>query len=525
MVLSVCQIAKMFYVFFKANMKKTCAYKDFLGNSCSHDCFPGHDCCIFHLNEVLEKAQPFQDALMAYMERVESSSEIKSYLFNGFVFPDIDLSNQIVTKPAHFSGAQFLGEAFFLATQFTSNTSFYRTRFTRPVSFDKVKFTGEVSFREARFLGSTSFREAHFVEESDFDSVEFLGEVDFYRTRFTKEAYFHEVQFSGPLTFHETRFFQDVYFNEAHFFECAHFEESLFLKRAEFKGSVFHDEVNFNRTKFSLLKRVNAQKCSLYGAILESAALWGTETLQRYSFQNAFLLSVSLAHKKLLDCNFTGATFDGVSLRGWQPDKQTLENTKYIYTDYMIETIADDDDHLHTVYRPVPDSRIPLTGNFGEGEYQGFYITDYFKGRDKTLSLPSDPSPSEAEVYREQEEFQATLKRHEEKLTSQWLSDLIGKMASLRATFRFASQENIMTLTILADNYTHQQHLKTEADSLAGLLKTHNPKLAVEVVINPDKQNLKDEKQRQIDFIQQLHQDLTTLDNSLVIALPKQNDC
>ncbi|MEM8559989.1 MAG: hypothetical protein AAGG50_19405 [Bacteroidota bacterium] len=113
------------------------------------------------------------------------------------------------------------------------------------------------------------------------------------------------------------------------------------------------------------------------GAVLEAAHLWGIDTLTRYDLRDAFVLGVSLAGKALVDCDFTGAVLKNVHTDGWQPDAQTLANTTYIYTDYEVVEEPDDDGTMRQVYRPLPESRVPADGTFGDADNPGFTLATY----------------------------------------------------------------------------------------------------------------------------------------------------
>ncbi|MGN7610690.1 hypothetical protein ACQZV8_01245 [Magnetococcales bacterium HHB-1] len=101
--------------------------------------------------------------------------------------------------------------------------------------------------------------------------------------------------------------------------------------------------------------------------------------LEKCDFRDAFLISLSLAEKKLIDCDFTGAVFDAVQTRGWEPDEATLKNTKYIYTNFKKKKVVENG-RESVVYEKDKNSRVPAgDGVFGEGDYQDFRLDDYLK--------------------------------------------------------------------------------------------------------------------------------------------------
>jgi uncharacterized protein YjbI with pentapeptide repeats len=114
------------------------------------------------------------------------------------------------------------------------------------------------------------------------------------------------------------------------------------------------------------------------GAVLHTAQIWENDRLAYYSFRDAFLISVNLAGKELIDCDFTGAVFKAVLTVGWRPDRLTRSNTKFIYTDYSSEEMLTDAGPRR-FYKPILESRVPAAGNFGEGKHENFTFSDYLR--------------------------------------------------------------------------------------------------------------------------------------------------
>ena len=138
--------------------------------------------------------------------------------------------------------------------------------------------------------------------------------------------------------------------------------------------------MDFQKASFDYLKDLETNKTNLLnfsGAILEESHFYDILKLENIGFQGAFLLSLSLAEKRIINCDFTGATFDAVRTRGWKPDQQTIDNTKYIYTDYTVETVLDENGKERKVHKAVDDSRVPADGFFGEGDNKDFTIEDF----------------------------------------------------------------------------------------------------------------------------------------------------
>ncbi|OSM00259.1 hypothetical protein MAIT1_00735 [Magnetofaba australis IT-1] len=145
-------------------------------------------------------------------------------------------------------------------------------------------------------------------------------------------------------------------------------------------GAEFHDTVNFSGAQFANVRGLQANEINLCGAVLESANFWGIEEIKQHDFSGAFLLSLSLANKAIIDCNFTGAVFDAVHTRGWEVNDATRCNTLFIYTAYEIVQEPDEESgELRPKLIPKPGSRVPARGNFGEGEHANFFFDDYLK--------------------------------------------------------------------------------------------------------------------------------------------------
>src|SRR5688572_17345177 len=62
----------------------------------------------------------------------------------------------------------------------------------------------------------------------------------------------------------------------------------------------------------AFLKKLDCRRANMDGAVLHTAQVWENPRLENYSFRNAFLISVNLADKQLIDRDFTGAVFKAV---------------------------------------------------------------------------------------------------------------------------------------------------------------------------------------------------------------------
>ena len=238
------------------------------------------------------------------------------------------------------------------------------------------------NFDSAAFSKDAIFSDADFSYYASFSNADFSGDANFFSTTISNYADFSDAKFSGEASFSNALFSGDADFTECHFADVSYFINAR-----------FHGALNLLQAFFRLFKGIPTKGLNLEGAIMEEANLWGVPRLEGYSFQNAFLLSISFAEREIIDCDFTGAVMDAVRTRGWKPDARTLEKTKFIYTDYTDETIVDAETGKETrVLRPLEESRVPGSGYFGQGDLQGFTLADYLKERYKWTRAVNVPA-------------------------------------------------------------------------------------------------------------------------------------
>ncbi|MGN7613881.1 pentapeptide repeat-containing protein, partial [Magnetococcales bacterium HHB-1] len=267
----------------------------------------------------------------------------------------------------------------FRSSQFSGYADFRSSQFSGYADFRSSQFSGYADFRSSQFSGYADFSESQFSGSADFISSQFSGSADFISSQFSGDADFRSSQFSGYADFSESQFLKSAHFSLSVFDKTADFKKVIFKDRLELDQAKFHDEVIFEASHQAFIKNVQGKNLNFKGAILEAAHLWEITVLEKCDFRDAFLISLSLAEKNLIDCNFTGAVFDAVQTRGWKPDDATLNNTKYIYTNYTKEDVFEEGREV-TLYKRDEDSRVPAgEGVFGEGDYQGFRLDDYLK--------------------------------------------------------------------------------------------------------------------------------------------------
>lgn len=347
---------------------------------CHRPVHQDHGFCVFHSKKVEEKRKAFLTALTGYIENVEGNEEQKTYEFIGFIFPEIHFHNIIFKKDADFRESQFSGFADFSGSKFLGLADFRESQFAGNVTFRDSQFAGKVTFTRCDFASKTNFINCQFSGTIDFTNNQLHGNTDFRMSKYLRYANFCDNKFYRYTNFGESQFIGNSDFSRNQFSMTTCFMKIKFFQRFECSQAVFHNEVFFSNTHFAYLKNVGGGETTgmhWEGAVLQEASLWGIKELTNHSFRDAFLLSISLAGKRLVNCDFTGAVFDAVHTRGWEPDPATLDNTKYIYTDYTVE--PDPDNPERTLYTPVLESRVPGDGEFGVGPNAGFTLKEFLK--------------------------------------------------------------------------------------------------------------------------------------------------
>jgi uncharacterized protein YjbI with pentapeptide repeats len=348
---------------------------------CQHPVYGNETLCVFHSTETRTKTADFDKALGVLLNQSVASPTPLDLNFKGFVFSKADFRNFV-----------FRGIADFRSAIFTDDVSFRSAKFLQQADFHKTEFRGRTEFFAVIFASNLRFLGANFRGSAIFNGCKFRGSTAFHGCKFTGFASWQGSKFDTPVVFQSNEFVADADFRQATFFNGVDFFQTLFRRRADFEGTRFHGEVQFFETHIAFLKKLNCPRANMNGAVLHTAQIWENERLIRYSFRNAFLISMNLAGKELEDCDFTGAVFKAVLTVGWKPDCKTRLNTKYIYTDYQSGEVESADGGKHRVYKPVLSSRVPAEGNFGEGEHANFTFADYLLDP-IPLNIPLDVPP------------------------------------------------------------------------------------------------------------------------------------
>ena len=312
--------------------------------------------------------------------------------FTGFIFPPMENlgfwlrgEENVFTNVVSFRDATFKGRANFDNIIFHNN-----------ISFNNVSFEEQVSFTNTVFNGSLSLREITIQKGCNMSSAQFNGNLS---------VNIHESHFQGGLWMANSCINTGMHFGSCSFGKSADFTDSKidapisfyncdFQSKTLLNGVIFNDEISFKNNTISFLKSNSIKNgFDLSGSVLKESHFYRLDTFESVLFNNTFLLSLNLTNKTVINCNFTGAVISGLITKGWQPDAATLQNTKYIYTDYEIEQQIQEDGEVKQVYVAIPESRIPSEGEFGVGEHEDFTIADYLRDPIKwsyALPLPKE---------------------------------------------------------------------------------------------------------------------------------------
>ncbi|MDQ6626014.1 MAG: toll/interleukin-1 receptor domain-containing protein, partial [Verrucomicrobiota bacterium] len=320
--------------------------------------------CLFHA-PAEDKAEPdFREAFLTELAATPSGT----FDCKGFVFPRVSFVDLTFNTAVDFRAATFTGPVDFRNAQFLSQADFHTAVFRSNANFFNVLFRTNVRFLGTRFAG-----------RAIFNGSKFCGRSTFHGCKFEDFAAFQAGKFNWHLTFQSNEFVQDADFRSAIFYDGVDFWQTIFRRRANFDGARFHGEVRFIETHLEFLKKLRCERANTRGAVLHTAQMWENDLLSHYDFRDTFLLSVNFSGKHFHDCDFTGAVFKSVLTVGWRPDRRTIENTKFIYTEYSVEERVGPTGSKIRVYTPVADSRVPVEGEFGKGEHAGFTIISYLR--------------------------------------------------------------------------------------------------------------------------------------------------
>lgn len=367
-------------IILEVSKNKKCKFEYFDNNSkkfaCSYPALLEDKYCIFHSKNVEAKEEDFKHALERLISKSEKDRATICYDFKGFIFPSISFKNKVFIKELDLRKAQFIEMADFENCEFKSDIICHKTIF-----HNKAFFQGAIFYNNVSFIAS-EFNKLIFVGGAAMNKVVFHG------CKFYDNAVFRGRSFNSSATFQSSIFYKDVDFQWVKFHKLFDLSNSTFHMRIIFENTQFLDEVKFSKTNISLIKNLNAPGVDFEGAILQSANFFEIKNFINYSFNKSYLLSCDFSNKKFVNCDFTGAVLKAIHSDNIDLDDSTIQNTKYIYTDYLLT-----ENEGEKTYEPNQNSRVPLKGYFGDSENSGFTLNEFLKEQNKwvfLLDLPDD---------------------------------------------------------------------------------------------------------------------------------------
>ncbi|WP_051791428.1 pentapeptide repeat-containing protein [Amycolatopsis jejuensis] len=158
---------------------------------------------------------------------------------SGAVLFDFSLNGSTLHN-ASFTGAHFVGEAWFHEATFTGATR-----------FDETTFDSAAWFVGATFTGSTQFENAVFCDDARFEDAEFVGTTLFRQAKFCQNAYFIRTLLQGLVRFSAAEFDRDARFVDARLMTDATSEDESaahrdYTDRVRFDGEAWFDRVHLS---------------------------------------------------------------------------------------------------------------------------------------------------------------------------------------------------------------------------------------------------------------------------------------
>ncbi len=141
---------------------------------------------------------------------------------------------------ARFTGARFIGDAWFHEVTFTGTTR-----------FDDAVFENAAWFTGATFTGSTHLDHVVFRNEAHFEDTDFVGATLCRLGRFQSDAWFNRALLRGVVYFSRTEFERNARFTDADFLATPVFEHEVTTQSATFDNTRFGDEAWFDRVSFA----------------------------------------------------------------------------------------------------------------------------------------------------------------------------------------------------------------------------------------------------------------------------------
>ncbi|CAM2064549.1 Pentapeptide repeat-containing protein [Sulfidibacter corallicola] len=344
--------------------------------------------CVFHSENVGEKAAAFRREFAGFFEDDTSGRTIAVDNFTGFVFPEMDFTEVRFTDMVDFRDAVFTGPVNFRRCQFEKGAQMTGCRFYDRADFSRAHFGGKTSFANAHFDDETVFDHTVFEEPTLFSSVHFAGPALFFGAEFKADCYFDSGSFQHAAGFNEAAFSGNASFRKADFKGSATFRGVRMRAPGNFEAARFRQGLHCEgaNTRFMASspeqKRGDIMGFDFSESVLDGANFGGIRELVNYNFRHAKLLGVSFSGTRLVNCDFTGAVLSCVEGFFAEVDQATLNRTRYVYTDFAVEAVRVDG-QPGEILTPLPGSRFPAEGEFGKGPHFHLSLWDLFKRRNR----------------------------------------------------------------------------------------------------------------------------------------------
>jgi uncharacterized protein YjbI with pentapeptide repeats len=174
-------------------------------------------------------------------------ARFRSVDFVGTRFRSVSFKEAQFSEDIYFTGAQFIGNAYFMEAKFSGDANFRWTQFNGVANFMKSQFSGDANFSETQFGGYAGFVGSQFSENANFIGTEFVGYTNFVGSQFGGDADFSEAEFNKKTNFESALFEKKIALDDSKIYNmnlCAQFDEesTISLKHSNFHRLEVHWE-------------------------------------------------------------------------------------------------------------------------------------------------------------------------------------------------------------------------------------------------------------------------------------------
>lgn len=217
-----------------------------------------------------------------------------------FIFPPLtQLWGSSFEKMVDFSGAIFLGHAWFYKVKYGGNVDFMNSKFQKGAVFSEAIFCKAVDFSMSIFDGEAIFLATNFKFNADFHKTVFKGAAEFLQANFESKTNFNQTIFQVKSNFNSTKFKGVTRFLEVDFYGTVIFKSVEFGEISFFYDSIFHSSANFNNT---IYKKTASFKDSTF-----NDPLYFTNAIFNTSEEDDYIAFSSCLFRKIV--NFNGSKF------------------------------------------------------------------------------------------------------------------------------------------------------------------------------------------------------------------------